>query len=76
MFAICAFQPPFQIPTTGGALAGPSVPARGGGRGGTVFPHTKVASARVLRYEWGRSLREHPRAPEQKSASTNHDIGV
>ena len=35
---------------------------------------SKIASARELGYDWGRSLREHPRAPDQRSASTNHNI--
>ncbi|GMP93691.1 hypothetical protein CsSME_00043416 [Camellia sinensis var. sinensis] len=35
---------------------------------------TKVASAWELGYDWGRSLREHPCSPNQRSASTSYDI--
>ena len=41
---------------------------------GHVSVITKVASARELGYDWGRSLREHPRSPGHRPASTNHDI--
>ena len=44
------------------------------GAKGHVSVITKVASARELGYDWGRSLREHPRTPGQRPASTNHDI--
>ena len=35
---------------------------------------TGVVSARELGYDWGRSLREHPRSTGHRPASTNHDI--
>ena len=46
-FAFCTFQPPFQIPTVGGAPAGPSVPVRGRDEEGRVFPRTKAGRTHV-----------------------------
>ena len=47
MFAICTFQHPFQIPTVGGAPAGPCIPVRGGDGEGRVYPSTKVRRTHV-----------------------------
>ncbi|GMP45030.1 hypothetical protein CsSME_00013714 [Camellia sinensis var. sinensis] len=47
LLALYSIPPPFQILTAGGALAGPSVPARGEGRGGIVFPRTKVGRTHI-----------------------------
>ena len=41
---------------------------------GRVSFITNIVSARELVYERGRSWIEHPRAPNQRSASTNHDM--
>ncbi|XP_028118007.1 uncharacterized protein LOC114315602 [Camellia sinensis] len=44
LLAIYSIPPPFQIPTVGGAPAGPSVPAGGDGR---VYPRTKAGHTHV-----------------------------
>ena len=44
------------------------------GAKGHVFVITKVASARELGYDWGRSAMSTPSRPIRRSASTNRDI--
>ncbi|XP_028113803.1 uncharacterized protein LOC114311827 [Camellia sinensis] len=52
LLAIYSIPPPFQMSAAGCAPAGPSVPTRGGGRGGTVFPRTKVGRTHVGSSSW------------------------
>ena len=44
------------------------------GAKGHVSVITKVASARELGYDWGRSAMSTPARPIRRSAFTNHDI--
>ncbi|GMP24285.1 hypothetical protein CsSME_00001601 [Camellia sinensis var. sinensis] len=47
LLAIYSIPPPFQMSAAGGAPAGPSVPARGGGRGGIVHLRTEARRTHV-----------------------------
>ncbi|KAF5933073.1 hypothetical protein HYC85_029244 [Camellia sinensis] len=46
LLALYGIPPPFPIPTMGGVLAGPSIPARGG-RGDAVRPRTRAGRVHV-----------------------------
>ncbi|XP_028061535.1 uncharacterized protein LOC114264994 [Camellia sinensis] len=81
LLAIYSIPPLFQIPTAGGVPAGPSVLARGGGRGGTVYPCTKArrthvrSSSRAPIPDDDESKAESEAEAESSEEETGDDLG-